>query len=149
MNIDRFTQILEAYGTREANWPEDERHDAMRLLQSSDSCSALLQSHQSLDDLLDDYQPRASLLSSRHILRCLPQPLIDRFISWLIPGQGENLWRPLLAGTLPLVVGVIIGTSSLGDLPGSEINESATIWEDEIYLLVLDDSAYPPGSDNE
>jgi hypothetical protein len=52
-----------------------------------------------------------------------------------------------MAGSLPLVLGVIIGTSTLGELFGLE--DSAENWEDEIYLLALDESAYPVSLDNE
>lgn len=147
MKIDRFTRILEAYGTHEDNWPADERHAARQLLQSSDECSAILESFSALDDRLHGYLPRPPVVSSQDILDSLPRPLIDRIISWLIPDPGENPWRPLMAGSLPLVLGVIIGASTLGDM--FEFNDSATNWEDEIYLLALNDSAYPMSLDNE
>ncbi len=147
MKIDRFTRILEAYGTNEDNWPQDERHAARQLLQSSDECSAILKSFSTLDYRLDEYLPRHSVVSSMSILESLPRPVIDRIISWLIPGPGENPWRPLMAGSLPLVLGIIIGASTLGELFGFE--DSADNWEDEIYLLALDDSAYPVNLSNE
>ena len=147
MKIDRFTRILEAYGTDEDNWPQDERHAARQLLQSSDECSAILDSFSALDDRLDEYLPRPSVVSSQRILENLPRPVIDRIINWLIPDPGVKLWRPLMAGSLPLVLGVIIGASTLGELVGLE--DSAENWEDEIYLLALDDSTYPTSLDDE
>lgn len=149
MNINRFTQILEAYGTRQDNWPQDERNAAIRLLQSNDACMAILRSYRPLDDQLNEYLPRPSLVSTQDILDSLPRPMIDRILSWLIPGPGEDLWRPLMAGSLPLILGVIIGASSLGGLLGIEINDSAENWQDEIYLLALDDSAYSTSLDDE
>ena len=147
MKIDRFTQILEAYGTDQDNWPQDERYAARQLLQSSDECSAILESLSTLDDRLDEYLPRHPVVSSQRILESLPRPVIDRIINWLIPDPGVKLWRPLMAGSLPLVLGAIIGVSTLGELFGLE--NSAEAWEDEIYLLALDDSAYPVNLSNE
>jgi hypothetical protein len=147
MKIDRFTRILEAYGTDEDNWPQDERHAARQLLQSSDECSAILESFSALDVRLDEYLPRHSDVSSQRILERLPRPVIDRIINWLIPDPGAKLWRPVMAGSLPLVLGLIIGSSTLGELPGLE--NSAENWEDELYLMALDDSAYPMSLDNE
>lgn len=149
MNIDRFIRIMEAYGTDEGNWPRDERLAAKQLLQSSDECVAILKSYRSLDALLNDYLPRRPVVSTRQILDSLPRPLVDRIINWLIPGPIENLWRPLMAGSLPLVLGVIIGTSASGEIFSFEASQSAVNWEDEIYLLALDDSAFSTGLDNE
>ncbi len=139
MNIKRFQQLLEAYGTREENWPREEREAARMLLQSNSDCERLFQQYQQLDGYLDEYVTRIAAGLSEKILSGLPMPLVDRIISWLIPDVKSEIWKPAIAGSLPLVVGVILGTSTLGSL--LDTAEPTGNWEEEIYLLALDDTA--------
>ncbi len=139
MNIKRFQQLLEAYGTREENWPREEREAARMLLQSNSECERLFQQYQQLDGYLDEYVTRIPAGLSEKILSGLPMPLVDRIISWLIPDVKSEIWKPAIAGSLPLVVGVILGTSTLGSL--LDAAEPTDNWEEEIYLLALDDTA--------
>ncbi|MCZ6502868.1 MAG: hypothetical protein O6945_10180 [Gammaproteobacteria bacterium] len=139
MNIKRFQQLLEAYGTREENWPREEREAARMLLQSNSDCERLFQQYQQLDGYLDEYVTRIPAGLGEKILSGLPMPLVDRIISWLIPDVKSEIWKPAIAGSLPLVVGVILGTSTLGSL--LDATEPTDNWEEEIYLLALDDTA--------
>jgi hypothetical protein len=69
----------------------------------------------------------------------LPVPLIDQIIGWLIPDVSSQIWRPAIAGSLPLILGMIIGASTMGsflDDTGTENN-----WDEEIYLFALDDTS--------
>lgn len=138
MNIERFQQILDAYGTREDNWPGEERQAAQLLVQSNAECASLLLRYHSVDDYLDEYLPRKPSALQEKILQDLPGSIIDRIVNWLIPDVRADYWRPIIAGSLPLVVGVMLGTSTLGGL----LDTTGVVdnWEDEIYLLALDDS---------
>ena len=140
MNTERFLQILDAYGTREDNWPPDERRAAQLLLQSDTQCYQLLQRYRSVDAYLDEYVPRAPVGLQNRILANLSGSIIDLIVNWLIPEIKSEFWRPVIAGSLPLVVGVILGTSTLGSL--LDTAEPTGIWEEEIYLLALDDTTH-------
>ncbi len=139
MNTERFRQILDAYGTREDNWPVDERRAAKLLLQSDTECYQLLQHYRSVDAYLDEYVPRTPVGLQDRILDNLPGSIIDVIVNWLIPEIKSDFWRPVIAGSLPLVVGVILGTSTLGSL--LDTAEPTGNWEEEIYLLALDATA--------
>lgn len=139
MNTERFHQILDAYGTREDNWPPDERQAAQLLLQSDKECYQLLQRYRFVDAYLDEYVPRTPIGIQDKILDSLSVSVIDLIVNWLIPEIKSEFWRPVIAGSLPLVVGVILGTSTLGSL--LDTAEPTGNWEEEIYLLALDDTA--------
>lgn len=138
MNIERFQQILDAYGSREDNWPREERQAAQLLLQSNTECVSLLRRYHSVDDYLDEYVPRVPSALRQEILQRLPGSIIDTIVNWLIPDVRSDFWRPVIAGSLPLVMGVMLGTSTLGDLLDSTAVDDN--WEEEIYLLALDDT---------
>ncbi|MCH7742063.1 MAG: hypothetical protein IIB71_05300 [Proteobacteria bacterium] len=138
MNIERFQQILDAYGARVDNWPREERQAAQLLLQSNTECVSLLRRYHSVDDYLDEYVPRVPSALRQKILQRLPGSIIDTIVNWLIPDVRSDFWRPVIAGSLPLVMGVMLGTSTLGDLLDSTAVDDN--WEEEIYLLALDDT---------
>ncbi len=138
MNIERFQQILDAYGSREDNWPREERQAAQLLLQSNTECVSLLRRCHSVDDYLDEYVPRVPPALRQKILQRLPGSIIDTIVNWLIPDVRSDFWRPVIAGSLLLVMGVMLGTSTLGDLLDSTAVDDN--WEEEIYLLALDDT---------
>ena len=138
MNIERFQQILDAYGSREDNWPREERQAAQLLLQSNTECVSLLRRCPSVDDYLDEYVPRVPSALRQKILQRLPGSIIDTIVNWLIPDVRSDFWRPVIAGSLLLVMGVMLGTSTLGDLLDSTAVDDN--WEEEIYLLALDDT---------
>ena len=138
MNIERFQQILDAYGARVDNWPGEERQAAQLLLQSNTECVSLLRRYHSVDDYLDEYVSRVPSALRQKILQRLPGSIIDTIVNWLIPDVRSDFWRPVIAGSLPLVMGVMLGTSTLGDLLDSTTVDDN--WEEEIYLLALDDT---------
>ena len=139
MNLKRFQQLLDAYGTREENWPREEKEAARSLRQSNPQCERLLQRYRPLDDYLDEYVTRIPSGLSNKILSGLPMPLIDRIVNWLIPDVKSEIWKPAIAGSLPLILGMMLGASAIGSLLDSV--ESDNNWDEEIYLLALDDTS--------
>jgi hypothetical protein len=137
MNIKRFKRILDAYGTRQENWPGGEREAARLLLGSDPECASLLQRYHPLDTRLDKYVIRIPPDLSEKILGKIPRPLIDRLIGWLIPDVRSEIWKPAIAGSLPLILGMMLGASALGNLLDDA--ESDADWDDEIYLLAFED----------
>ena len=136
MNRERLVQIIDAYGTHSDRWPEEERNAAIKQLQSDPEAQELLADLNIVDNALDKFGiPEMPHLRDK-ILGNLPRRLwIDRCLEWLLPSVDELLafWRPVLAASLPLVAGLLLGSS----LFTVEVTES---WEDEIVLIALDET---------
>ena len=52
MDLDRFTKIVQSYGSVPVRWPEDERELAKQFLANSSEAKAILAIEEPLDDLL-------------------------------------------------------------------------------------------------
>lgn len=146
MNQDQFRELLDTYGAKEANWPEESRPGARALLERNEAATRLLRECQAFDDALDRYQVDIDVrdLAGR-IMAAVPGPsrpgrtgkgtrLLDRILDWLMPADTSprNLWRPAVAAALPLLLGVTIGSTV--NMDGFDPIDS---WQDEIYLLAL------------
>lgn len=122
----RLTQILEAYGSEPARWPEGERAAAMQCLQAHPEAAALLEQAAQLDGMLDSWlvpaptpRLRASILAQvpaprRNWARML-QDLWDELGGW-------RLAAPTFAASL--MVGVLLPlqpASFSGDLPDDDL----------------------------
>jgi hypothetical protein len=150
MNIERFQKILEAYGSQEENWPSSERREAQLFVQDRADAQQLLQEHHRLDIRLDEYLPRQSMASRDKILANLSISRMDAFLNWLVPRFKTEIWHPVLAGSIPLVIGIIIGTNVWTVTDDTYGAESADNWDSEdVYFLALDESQIPMGLIND
>ena len=141
MNIELFHKILEAYGTHEGNWPSSERQNAQLFLQESSEGLELLKRYRELDTRLDEYVPRHSPAIRDNILDNLPRSPLDALLNWLVPEMSRDFWRPLVAGALPLIIGIFIGTGAWISVLDPDSASPSNNWEtEEAYLLALDDS---------
>jgi len=160
MNSHRFTQIIDAYGSRAERWPQDEREAMQQYISINASAQQYLHSQISLDALLDadlgvdiganlaaDFgaetgQPslQRKRLEAR-IMANLPPAfptrqddrLADRLLAWLLPGSNKgDFWRPTLVACLPLLVGLAIGNNV-----SLETQDDSYTWDEEVYLLGL------------
>ncbi len=136
MNRERLIQIIEAYGALPEHWPEQERDVAQDLLCHDVQAQRLVETLGPVDDALDSYVPDALPHIRTRILASLPHRLwLDRVLEWLFPRELlSNFWRPLLAASLPLVAGLVLGGSVFAV-------EATDTWEDEIILIALDEGA--------
>lgn len=144
MNQDQFRKLLDTYGASETNWPAESRPGARALLERDEAASRLLREYRAFDDVLDRYQIDIDVgeLTGR-IMAAVPGPLRpgqtrkslpDRILDWLMPADTSprNLWRPAVAASLPLLLGVAIGSAiNFDDMDPTDS------WQDEIYLLAL------------
>ncbi|MDA0789077.1 MAG: hypothetical protein O2780_06415 [Proteobacteria bacterium] len=141
MNHERLKRIIEAYGARQENWPANERGQAVDLLaadeQAQRTLAGYLAQQRSVDEALDalTVMPGADLRD--RILQALPRlHWVDRCLAWLLPDTDQlrqYFWRPVLAASLPLVTGLLLGASTL-------TTDTSFSWEDELTLMALDDS---------
>ena len=137
MNHKRLVQIIEAYGTRAEQWPEEEREAVLEQLTNDPEARQLINNLSIVDTALDSSEAIEMPNLRDKILSNLSQHLwIDRCLEWLLPSVDELLayfWRPVLAASLPLITGLLLG----GSLFTGEVTET---WEDEIVLIALDET---------
>lgn len=111
MDLERFTQIIGAYGGNPARWPLTERQAALMLLKTSMTAHQLQQEAFALDTVLDTASVSlpTPLLTAR-ILAKIQSRQADSW-QWLIKWLWgttitQHLWRPTLAVGLPLIFGL-------------------------------------------
>ena len=139
MNLARFTQIVSAYGSKQARWPVEERQAAYDFLQDNEAAQILLQQEKMLDDQLDRHVAEDSNLGTieTNILNAIEQPsdnLVDLVISWLVPARPQQFWRPVFAATLPLLVGTVMGITIDTSSEDYQV-EANDLWDDDIVLM--------------
>lgn len=134
MNPDRLEQLLESYGADERHWPAELRVAMRDALDRYPEARQHLIAARDLDRLLDSYQPGVDDLTSR-ILDAVPRGYLERVLAWLRPQNPAQLWRPVLAGATPFMLGVAIG---FGDPGGSGLTAADSLaWEQQERALLL------------
>jgi hypothetical protein len=114
MTLQRFKDLVEAYGAEPARWPEDERIAALELLERSAEARAAMEEAQALDRLLD-LSPSTAVTPAlqERILAALPPRSqsasgVGAFLVSLLPGRPA--WVPAAALALSLALGLGVGT---------------------------------------
>ncbi len=147
MEMERFEQLLAAYGASFQRWPAEERDAAQILLQSSEEARRLHAQTAALDRMLDAWQVEPPDDLRERILAQLPRTVrtpLDRFVDWLMPDMehmGAQVWRPALVAAIPLLVGIILGSTL--DIV-SDGTDSPEVWQEEIYLMALNEPESAP-----
>ena len=122
MNLATFKQRCESYGGDLSRWPAHELADARLLLSKEPEAAQWLASANELDSRLDQFiipdgNNQLNRLNAAIVARTQQKPapasndLIGEFINWLMPQNqfAGALWRPVMAASLPLVLGIGIG----------------------------------------
>jgi len=145
MNMDRLTELLEAYGADPARWPETERPAAQALLAATPAAREMQREMAALDQMLGQpptIQPDSGLQA--RILRQLPPEAgifgaTQRFDVWAALGRLLPL-RAAMPQLAVLAVALTLGISAgLGDLEiifGAEDSASLAV------QLVVADSGF-------
>lgn len=136
MNLDRFRELLAAYGTHFERWPADERTSAREFLLSSPEARAAFDEEGALDTLLDAAQ--APPLTSQLAAQLARIPLQA---SQGLPFKRRALWMPALGWAAAAVLGVWAGAQfSYEDEPATaavaQSSEAATNGADDDSQLV-------------
>lgn len=139
MDMDRFKQLIAAYGASFERWPQEERYAAREFSASNEEGNALLGEADALDEMLDAYHVESADAITQKVLARLPErtrrSLLDRFIDWLLPDLGHpglRFRRPAILAGLALTVGIILG----GTLP-LDSTDNASVWQEELYVMAL------------
>lgn len=140
---ERFKALIEAYGTQEKRWPQDERDAASTYLRENKSAQQLVQDNQILDDILEQYTVPSLVIIENRILKSTREltrkTVIDQLLNWLLPHSERVLawiWRPALVACFPLVCGIY-----LSNFYSFGIEQGSNSFEEELYMLSLNDYA--------
>ena len=115
MTLERFEDLVDAYGARPDQWPEDEREPALALLADSPQAQRAADEATALDGLLDEapsVEPSAAL--QRQVLAAAPtqRPTwlerLDRLTERIWPFTPR--WQPATGLAAAAVFGVVVGT---------------------------------------
>lgn len=110
-SLQRFAEVLEAYGAEAQHWPADERSMLLELTSGSEQAAGMLAQARQLDQLLDQYTVEESDTALRRlILETIPaESRFDKMLTWLWPGSKSLIWQPALAVSVTLTFGILLG----------------------------------------
>ncbi len=132
MNLQRFEQLIAAYGSQAHHWPVAERQAALSWLQQQPD-NALYCQAQQLDMLLNQSVAPlpAPQLYANILAKICPTPFRDGYFylcHWLWgESQWQHCWRPALLLGLPLLLGLFasgLSTPSVEDLLWLDLEQS-------------------------
>jgi len=105
MTLARFTELLDAYGTRLAQWPDAERDAAAALRAAGGEAARLFAEAEALDGFLDRYEVDDEI-SPRLRARVLEVPAVAA------RGKRRIGWRVAWAVAFSCLIGVVSGALS-------------------------------------
>lgn len=118
MTLERFRQLVEAYGADFARMPEAERASARALLESSEAARALWDEARALDALLDAPQDLAPSPALERALAQIPERHAQKGVVIQLAPFRSKAWM-LFAAAASLLLGV---------LSGAQTEDEATTW---------------------
>ena len=145
MNIQRFRELIEAYGTRSERWPEADRPAALIFLEADRDAIAITNELRRLDEALDADIVAQSTNLKADILHQISLTTVNRaeqnqddlfstLWRWLGPYANGSfvIWRPAIAACIPLLAGVY-----LGSVVETGSDDQLFEWEEDIYVMGL------------
>lgn len=122
VGLERFEQIVDAYGADPGRWPEAERPQAEAFMAGSAEARAMVQGAQALDDWLDAAPSRApSELLERRVIKAAPRAQ-GRVFGW----ASATGWAA--AAAAGLVLGLSVGQQMALTNQADQALEQATAW---------------------
>lgn len=120
MGLDRFRELMEAYGADPQRWPGNERGAAEALLVQNADAVALHRRAASLDALLNEATlPAAAFDAERMIAAVTGQPQRTAEIVTLRPVRKQaasGFWLKVASLAAAAVIGFLVGVTQLGAL---------------------------------
>lgn len=109
MSLSRLRELVAAYGSNVARFPESERAAAQALLDISEHARMLLASERHLDGWLDAASPPGVPAELARRLASIPRAAHG---GRAFPVRRRALWAPAVGWAVAAAVGVWIGTQS-------------------------------------
>lgn len=120
---ERAFEIIEAYGSDSAKWPQEERSSIAQCVAQSAELQAHLQTHAALDESLNNLVARPSLNPEIIAQQIAAHPqrvsIADRLqlqLECLTESMMAAFWKPVFAASFVFLVGVGAGTVALEPL---------------------------------
>ena len=115
--FERAFEIIEAYGSDKARWPDEERSSVEQTIARSPDLQMHFKVHRALDDQLKALEVRPRLnpeIIAQHIA-AYPQRLsraqwFQLQLEHLTESMMVTLWRPVVAASFVFFIGVGAGT---------------------------------------
>ncbi len=110
MSLDRFAELVGAYGASPARWPAAERAAAVALMKASAAARRLAEDADRLDRLLDSPEtaPATRVLQERLLATFAGRGRVRATISFA--GYAPARWLPAGALACSLLLGIAMGT---------------------------------------
>ena len=129
MQLERFRELVDAYGGDPSRWPAAERGPAAGLLAGSPEARALLAEAGALDRLLDRTEPLsppildAERLIDRVTASAQERPIVHSVGAMQPPGRG--LWLRAASLAAAAVIGFMVGWTQLDTSDASAASGSS------------------------
>jgi hypothetical protein len=119
MLLERFRELVDAYGGDPRRWPLTERGPAAELLAASAEARAVLAEAAALDQLLDRAPPTApaTLDAERLIARATAAGQERPFVplAGVMRPTGRRLWLRAASLAAATIIGFVVGWTQLAD----------------------------------
>lgn len=116
IDLDRFLELVEAYGAEPERWPEGERAGALALLATSPEARAACREAAALDGLLDELRGfRPSTVLTARVLAAAPAKpakpgsVLSAVLRSLWPARP--IWQPAGGLAAAALLGLAVGLS--------------------------------------
>ncbi len=120
MGLDRFRELMEAYGADPQRWPDIERAGGEALLAQNADAATLRRRAAALDALLDRATlPASAIDAERLIASVTAQPQHTAEIVTLRPARkpaGGGFWLKVASLAAAAAIGFLVGVTQLGGL---------------------------------
>jgi hypothetical protein len=119
MGLDRFRELLDAYGAEPRRWPANERAMAEALFAQNPRARDLRAKAATIDALLDRTAPLAPPIIDAEILigqiTAMPQSQVVAFRPAQRPAAG-NFWLKVGSLAAAAVIGFLLGVTQLANI---------------------------------
>lgn len=139
VDLDRFAELVDAYGAEPTAWPEQERAGALRLIEHSEQAVRLLEEAAEVDSWLADVvEVEPSMALRNRILDQAPDARRTWSERWARMAQAiwpfGPSWQPATALAASVALGLTFGFA----LPQETVEEDLTV----VAELALDTGEY-------
>lgn len=139
VDVERFAELVDAYGAEPSAWPEQERPSALRLLEHSEQAVRLLEEAAQLDGLLADVLDVEPSMGLRdRILEQAPLPPRTWSERWARMAQAIWPFGPSWQPATALAASVLLGLTFGFTVPQQTQEDEVTVVAD----LVLETGDY-------
>ncbi len=124
---DRLRVVIEAYGAHADNWPSEDQQEFSGIDLNEEALTALRADAEAVDNWLMESQIESALDADAVAARVLAAKLGSRNMTHTMATSDNDsgvtdrllelltgsFWRPVVAASMPLAIGMVIGATTL------------------------------------